>query len=70
MFRINSKLELLKVLHDHIQLSLKNADVNPKSRSDIMDMIWDMKDKKKLRDLKLINKKLEKWIKDYHEIQL
>lgn len=65
MYRIKSKLLLLKLLHDHVKLSLENSKVNPNSQSDMVDMVLAMKDKKTLRELKLIEKELKKWIKEW-----
>ena len=55
---------LLKAVRDHIKVSIDNADVNSNSEADISDMLLDMKDKKQLKQLKVVKKELDKWIKE------
>jgi hypothetical protein len=65
MYRIKTKLKLLQLLYKHVKIALINSDVNPNSDGDVMDIILDMKDKKTVKELKLIEKDLKKWISEY-----
>lgn len=65
MLRIkNDKLSLLKAILSHIDTSLENSEINPELDYDVADMIMSMKEKKSIRELKVIKKELEKWILD------
>jgi hypothetical protein len=60
----NNKLELLKVLRDHVSDSLVNAEINSNLESEVAEMIADMQDKKAVKLLKVAKRELDKWIKE------
>ena len=60
----NNKLNLLKVILDHVKDSLVNTEINPNVESEVTEMFDHIQDRKEVKQLKLIQKELIKWIKD------
>lgn len=60
----NNRLELLKVLRNHVSDSLVNAEINPNLESEVAEMIADMQDKKAVKLLRVAKRELDKWIKE------
>lgn len=61
------KLELLKVLKNHVDDSLINAEINPNVESEVAEMFADMQDRKTIKYLKCMKEELTKWIKEMEE---
>lgn len=56
------RLLLLKVLRDHVKESLNNSEINPAFEEDVADMFLAIQDRKNVKQLKVVEKELEKWI--------
>jgi hypothetical protein len=64
---MNSKLKkdrlcLLQAIEKFIEKGLDLGSINAEIESEVSEFIADFKDKKSLRELKLIHKELKRWI--------
>jgi len=58
---------LLKALRDHVEVSLENSEVESQFEADVAEMIMAMRDKRTVKQLKVVRKELDKWIKEMEE---
>jgi hypothetical protein len=63
----NDRLLLLKALRDHVEVSLENSEVESQFEADVAEMIMAMRDKRTVKQLKVVRKELDKWIKEMEE---
>jgi hypothetical protein len=57
----------LKALRDHVEVSLENSEVESQFEADVAEMIMAMRDKCTVKQLKVVRKELDKWIKEMEE---
>ena len=62
-----SRLDLLKALKDHVKESLDYAEVNDALESDVAEMFIDIRDKRRLKSLKVMFKELGGWIDEMED---
>lgn len=58
---------MLKALRDHVEVSLENSEVESQFEADVAEMIMAMRDKRTVKQLKVVRKELDKWIKEMEE---
>lgn len=59
----NNKLELLKALQTLVDESLEFVEVNDSLESEVASMLMDMKERKRIKKLKLMSRELDKWLR-------